>query len=82
MEILDEIVSRAVGIHFLEDASSGGKGKRLLKRLSKGPRPMAYVEGHEDILWRDTCDVSSLQDLASLEPQDEVRPKPHKEAGT
>ncbi|CAJ1340476.1 unnamed protein product [Effrenium voratum] len=36
-EILDELLAKAVGLHFLEDASSGG------------PRPMAFVKGHEDL---------------------------------
>ena len=52
VEILDEILSRAVGIHFLEDASSGG------------PRPMAFVEGHED--------------LATLEPREDVSAEAHR----
>lgn len=46
VEILDEILARAVGVHFLEDASSGG------------PRPMAFIEGHED--------------LAALEPREDL----------
>eukprot|EP00435_Cladocopium_sp_Y103_P071482 s726_g37.t1 len=52
VEIVDEILARAVGIHFLEDASSGG------------PRPMAFVEGHED--------------LAALEPREDVSPEGHR----
>jgi len=37
VELLDEILALAVGVHFLEDASTGG------------PRPTAFVKGHEDL---------------------------------
>jgi len=37
-EILDEILARAVGVHFLPNTSTGG------------PRPLAGVKGHEDLV--------------------------------